>query len=268
MLPDSQKVIKIIHEVAETLIIPRFRQLRVHEIEEKSPGDFVTIVDLEAESYLKESLTTLVPSTLVVGEEEVEATPKALERLKGDIPVWVLDPLDGTRNFAHGRSPFTVIVAYCQGRETLMGWIHDPLTGETIWASKGKGCWTGNKRLKLQTPPLLKDMRGSLSKNFAERIRTIQDGPQSIRRLGCVGRDYIDLALGNIDFARYSYCLKPWDHAAGVLLHSEAGGQNHLIKTDRPYHPDLMPAQAVANNEIMILAPDMDTIEIIMSMLT
>jgi len=268
MLPDAQKVMQIMQEAAKTLITPRFRQLRDDEIKEKSPGDFVTIVDLEAEKYLKENLTSLVPGSLVVGEEEVESNPKTLERLNGDAPVWLLDPLDGTGNFARGRKPFAVIVAYCERRETQMGWIHDVVTGETIWAAKGQGCWAGEKRLKLQAPRLLKDMRGSLSKNLAMRLKAVLGGPQSTRRLRCVGRDYIDLAMGNLDFARYSYCLKPWDHAAGVLLHSEAGGYNHLIKEGRPYHPDLMPTQAIVNDEVMLLAPDMGTIEVITSMLT
>ena len=255
-------------EVSKTLIKPRFRQLTDNEIKEKSPGDFVTIVDLEAEKHLKERLTSLVPGSLVVGEEEVESNPKILERLNGNAPVWLLDPLDGTGNFAHGRKPFAMIVAYCVRRETQMGWIHDVVTGETIWAAKGQGCWAGDKRLKLRGPPLLKDMRGSLSKYFAMRLKATPGSPQSTRRLRCVGRDYIDLVLGNLDFARYSYCLKPWDHAAGVLMHSEAGGHNHLIKEGGPYHPDLMPAQAVANDEVMLLAPDMNTIEVIASMLT
>ena len=255
------------HEMATTLITPRFRQLRDDEIKEKSPGDFVTIVDLEAEKYLKEKLTALVPGSLVVGEEEAEVSPEILERLKGDTPVWILDPLDGTGNFVHGRKPFAVIVAYCQGREILMGWIYDPLTGETVWAAKGQGCWAGDKRLKLPASPRLKDMRGSLNKSHAKRIKAVEGGPQSARRLGCIGRDYIDLALGNIEFARYAFSLKPWDHAAGVLIHTEAGGSNHLIKAGRPYHPDLMPAQSEANNEIMILAPDMRTIEVITTML-
>lgn len=268
MHPDPQQVLKIIREVAKTLITPRFRNLRHHDIKEKSPGDFVTIADLEAEKYLKEKLTALVPKSFVVGEEEVEVNPKILEHLNGDAPVWLLDPLDGTRNFAHGKKPFAVIVAYCEGGETQVGWIHDPITGETIWAAKGQGCWAGNKRLKLQDPPLIKDMRGSLSKSFALRIKAVQGGPQSTRRLGCVGRDYMDLALGNLDFARYSYCLKPWDHAAGTLLHSEAGGRNHLIKAGRSYQPDLMPAQVIASDEVMLLAPDMYTIKVISSMLT
>jgi fructose-1,6-bisphosphatase/inositol monophosphatase family enzyme len=267
MLPDAQQVIQVMREVATTLITPRFRQLRDDEIKEKNPGDFVTIADLEAEKYLKGKLTALVPGSLVVGEEEAEVSPEILKRLNGDAPVWVLDPLDGTGNFAHGKEPFAVIVAYCQGGETLMGWIHDPLTGETVWAAKGQGCWAGDKRLKLPVSPLLKDMKGSLGKSHAKRLKAVQGGPQSARRLGCVGRDYMDLALGKIEFARYALCLKPWDHAAGVLLHTEAGGYNHLIKAGRSYHPDLIPAQAVENDEILMLAPDMQTIEVITFML-
>ena len=267
MLPDAQKVIQIMHDVATTLVTPRFRKLRDDEIKEKLPGDFVTIADLEAEKHLKEKLTALVPGSLVVGEEEAEVSPEILRRLKGDAPVWVLDPLDGTGNFARGREPFAVIVAYCQGRETLMGWIHDPITGETLWAAKGQGCWAGDKRLKLPASPPIKNMRGSLGESHAKRLKAAQGGPQYARRLGCVGRDYMDLALGKIEFARYSLCLKPWDHAAGVLLHTEAGGYNHLIKAGKPYHPDLTPAQAVANDEILMLAPDMQAIEVITLML-
>jgi fructose-1,6-bisphosphatase/inositol monophosphatase family enzyme len=267
MLPDAQQVIQVMREVATTYITPRFRQLRDDEIKEKFPGDFVTIADLEAEKYLKEKFTELVPGSLVVGEEEAEVSPEILERIKGDAPVWILDPLDGTGNFAHGREPFVVIVAYCQGRETLMGWIHDPLTDETVWAAKGQGCWAGDKRLKLRASPPLKNMKGSLGGSYAKRLKAVRGSPQSTQRLGCVGRDYMDLALGKIEFARYALCLKPWDHAAGVLLHTEAGGCNHLIKAGRFYHPDLIPAQAVANDEILMLAPDMQTIEVITSML-
>ena len=263
MLPDIHCVTQIIHSVSEKLILPRFRQLRKYEIQEKTPGDFVTIVDIEVEQYLKKKLIKLVPSSLAVGEEEVESTPMVLERLRGNSPVWVLDPLDGTGNFANGREPFTVIVAYCHGGETLMGWVHDPLNATTICAVKGQGCWMENQRLRIPNPPDLKDMTGSLSKRYAERIIEIEGSPQNLRRVGCVGKDYIDLALGNLNFARYSHHLKPWDHAAGILLHTEAGGHNHLIKAGKSYYPTLMPAEAIANKEVLLLAPDMHTIETI-----
>ncbi|NQU57013.1 MAG: inositol monophosphatase [Rhodospirillales bacterium] len=263
MLPDSNKVIQIISQTAATLITPRFRQLREGDVREKSPGDLVTIADVEAEKRLEAELCALVPGSLVVGEEEAEDFPSVLERINGDAPVWVLDPLDGTRNFAHGREPFAVIVAYCQGAKTLMGWIHDPLTGETICAEKGQGCWSGNDRLTLPEPPLLKDMKGSLSPNVAKRLKDTS----GISRVGCVGRDYMDLALGRLDFARYAFRLKPWDHAAGVLIHGEAGGVSRLLKKNRDYHPDLTPKEAETTGEILLLGPDLKTLESLRTML-
>jgi len=259
MLPDSDKVIQIIHKTAAELITPRFCQLSEGDVREKAPGDLVTIADVEAEKHLEAELTALMPGSVVVGEEEAEDFPSVLERIKGEAPVWVLDPLDGTRNFAHGRGPFAVIVAYCQGAETLMGWIHDPLSGETVRAEKGQGCWNGNKRLKVPVSPPLKDMKGSLSPNVAKRLSA--DGPANITRVGCVGRDYMDLALGRLDFARYAFRLKPWDHAAGVLIHTEAGGDNALLKENRAYHPDLSPKQAEASGEILLLAPNKAILE-------
>ncbi len=267
MVPNTEQVIQIIQETAASLITPRFRQLSDGEVREKAPGDLVTIADVEAEKHLEAELTALVPGSVVVGEEEAENFPSVLDRLKRNEPVWVLDPVDGTRNFAHGREPFAVIVAYCRGGETLMGWIHDPIAGEIIWAGKGQGCWQGNTRLKLSSPPPIRDMKGSLSGRVAKRLKSVSDAPTDISRVGCVGRDYMDLALGRLHFARYAYHLKPWDHAADVLMHAEAGGTSQLIKTGVDYHPDLSPKVAGASNEILMLAPDMTTLESISTML-
>ncbi len=267
MIPNSDKVTQIIRETASTLITPRFRMLNDEQVREKAPGDLVTIADVEAEKHLEAKLTALIPGSLVVGEEEAEDFPSVLDRLKRDAPVWVLDPLDGTRNFAKGRVPFAVIVAYCQGGETLMGWIHDPLADETVWAAKGKGCWFGDTRLVLGKAPPINQMKGSLSGRVAKRLETVAGAPKDINRVGCVGRDYMDLALGHLHFARYAFLLKPWDHAAGVLMHKEAGGASRLIKAGRDYHPDLTPKEAEKADEILMLAPDIESLEALSKML-
>lgn len=267
MLPDTEQVIEIIQDTASTLITPRFRQLKDGEVREKSPGDLVTIADVESEKQLEARLTALVPGSLVVGEEEAEDFPRILDRLKKDQPVWVLDPLDGTRNFANGREPFAVIVAYCQGGETLMGWIHDPMKKETIRAAKGEGCWMGKRRLILEPTPSLNKMTGSLSGRIAKRLSNKGGAPKDIKRVGCVGRDYMDLALGRLHFARYAFQLKPWDHAAGVLMHDEAGGVSRLLKADRNYHPDLTPAEAQKTEETLMLAPDRASLDRLSEML-
>ncbi|MBL6930354.1 MAG: inositol monophosphatase [Rhodospirillales bacterium] len=261
MLPNSEKVIRIITETAKALITPRFQQLTKADIREKSPGDLVTIADVEAEKRLEAELTALVPDSLVVGEEEAEDFPSVLDRINADAPVWVLDPLDGTRNFAHGREPFAVIVAYCLGGETLMGWIHDPISDETVWAAKGQGCWSGSNRLTIPDAGPLEEMKGSLSSNVGKRLKAVPGVPTKISRVGCVGRDYMNLALGRLDFARYAFRLKPWDHAAGALIHAEAGGKNWLLKAARDYHPDLNPKDAQSTGEIMLLAPDQAILE-------
>src|SRR5262249_31532208 len=108
---DPAAVIALMREVAATHILPRFRKLAAHEIHEKAPGNLVTIADLEAERALTPALTALIPGSLVVGEEAVAHDPAILDRLAGDDPVWVVDPVDGTQNFTKAVPCFAVIVA-------------------------------------------------------------------------------------------------------------------------------------------------------------
>lgn len=148
-----------------------------------------------------------------------------------------------------------------------MGWIHDPIQKETVWAAKGQGCWHDNTPCIIEHTPSVKDMKGSLSGRVAKRLFSKKGAPKEISRVGCVGRDYMDLALGRIDFARYAFQLKPWDHAAGVLMHKEAGGTSRLIKAQQDYHPDLTPKEAMKRDEILMLAPDMTSLNAISDML-
>ncbi len=259
MDPDVAAVAALIREVAAAEVLPRFRRLAAADISEKSgPQDLVTTADVEAERALAARLPALVPGSLVVGEEAAAADPDLLGRLAGEAPVWLVDPVDGTANFVRGEACFAVIVAYCVGGETRAGWILDPLTDRMIWAVAGQGAWTGDAeahRLWLSSPRPLAEMRGSLGYTLGKRLRTriaagLQDGPGEIVRYGCTGQEYMDLARGRLDFARYRR-LKPWDHAAGVLIHAEAGGHAALVEDGRPYRPEprLMP-------ETVLLAPD------------
>ena len=255
-LPPIEVVDAIIREVAADEIMPRFRALASHEITEKNPGDIVTAADIAAEARLAEALGTLVPGSAVVGEEAAEDDPGILRALGDAAPVWLVDPLDGTRNFAEGRECFAVIVAYCQGGETLAGWIHDPIAGVTAWAATGEGAWMAGERLAAARPAPIAGMRGSLGRKFRKRLEDRRktrpgDVPASMIRVGCVGREYMDLTRGSLHFAQYAQRLKPWDHAAGVLLHREAGGFNGLTEGRGPYHP--VPRIQYAT---LLLAPD------------
>jgi len=241
MLPDIQRVTDIIRDTAAAEVMPRFQNLAHGDIAEKRPGDLVTAADIAAEKRLESELTALVPGAVVVGEEAAEVNPGLLHLLTGDAPVWVVDPVDGTHNFAHAKACFAVIVAYCVAGRTVAGWIHDPVADVTAWAAEGQGTWIGERRLRVASPAPLEALSGSLGYRLRRRLQTEHPGGLGRGRLvryGCVGREYMDLARGDLHFARYARRLKPWDHAAGVLLHREAGGFSALVHDRAPYRPD------------------------------
>lgn len=237
-----EDVASIIRRVAEEQILPRFHRLAAHEIREKSPGNLVTIADTEAERALTSALANLLPGSLVVGEESVAEDPAVLDRLAADQPVWIIDPVDGTINFAKSVPRFAVIVALVAGDELRAGWIHDPIRNVSVMAKAGGGAWrldqTGQHRLRRAAVPLLRDARGVTGGRVGSRGR-IQDilaasgqvGP--LHRVTCAGAEYADLVEGRVDFAAFSRIL-PWDHAAGVLIHREAGGISGFVDDAGP----------------------------------
>jgi fructose-1,6-bisphosphatase/inositol monophosphatase family enzyme len=246
MIPDADAVIAVLRRVAAAEILPRFRRLGQHDVREKrNPHDLVTTADIEAERRIGEALAALVPGSVVVGEEAVDADPALLLALAGKAPVWLLDPIDGTNNFVHGTPRFAVIAAYCLGGETVAGWILDPLTDEAVWAERERGAWREQNStrapIRVSHGRKVEEMRGSHGL-AGRRQRPANDGGRERRhpgkpvRSGCTGRDYMDLGQGILDFARYRR-LKPWDHAAGVLVHTEAGGFSRIVETGARYRP-------------------------------
>jgi fructose-1,6-bisphosphatase/inositol monophosphatase family enzyme len=228
---DPNRVDQIIRDVAKTEVMPRFRNLEARDISEKSPNNFVTTADIEAEKRLAQDLTALLPGSVAIGEESVEDNPNLLDALNEELPVWILDPVDGTGNFASGKACFALIVAYCVGGETLAGWIHDPINDVTVWAIKGEGAWIGGQRLKIDGTIPIGEMSGSLGPRLRHRMcRTwgYAEDDERLMRYKCVGMEYLDLARGVLHFARYAGKIKPWDHAAGILIHTEAGGYSQL----------------------------------------
>lgn len=261
-LPDPSHVSRIIRDVASREILPRFRNLGSGQVAQKSHArDLVTIADTEAERCLTELLRPLASGSAVVGEEGAAADCAILARLGEDAPVWLLDPVDGTMNYVSGTACFAVIVAYCAGGETLAGWIHDPIADSMVWAAAGEGAWleepTGRRRVRASLGGDIGSMKGSLTRRAADRLygalapRGVQ--PPEIVRYGSVGREYMDLGVGAIHFAQYTR-LKPWDHAAGVLIHREAGGYSRLRRDRSPYR-----VEPYIVEETLLLAPDETT---------
>jgi fructose-1,6-bisphosphatase/inositol monophosphatase family enzyme len=255
MLPDIDRVSAIIRDVAEAEILPRFRRLASADIREKGPGDLVTVADEESERQLTRRLMELVPNSVVIGEEAVAADQKVLDRVFGEAPVWIVDPVDGTSNFAAGKPAFGVIVAYVQRGETLAGWIHDPLGKRTAIAMKGEGAWSGSDRLRTTPAASLPDMSGILSSRYFDKETRdrLDDRKQQLARtfsLRCAAHEYLTLNSGEAHFSLYRRIM-PWDHAAGTLMHAEAGGYHAKLNGD---------AYTPADREGgLLLAPDRET---------
>ncbi|MCC7273073.1 MAG: inositol monophosphatase [Alphaproteobacteria bacterium] len=249
---DLEAVATIIADVARQEIVPRFRRLDSGDIRAKKPGDLVTVADEAAERALDARLRTLHPGSTVVGEEAVAADPGVLDRVAGDAPVWIVDPVDGTANFAAGLPLFAVMVSLASRGRTVAAWIHDPLTGATAMAEQGGGAWSGGERLRAAPPDDLAAMSGAVSFRYGRRPlvrkiagRTNRVGP--VFQLRCAGQEYLALVRGQSHFSLY-HRLLPWDHAAGQLIHGEAGGYSARLDGS-DYRPTVVEGG-------LLLAPD------------
>lgn len=243
-LIDPTAVADSLRSVARTEILPLFRALEPHHIREKEPGDLVTIVDEAVERVLTERLAALMPGSVVVGEEAVAAEPSVIERLSDKAPVWLIDPIDGTRNFAAGRTPFGVMVALIENGETLAAWIYDPIGQSMAWALRGQGCFLNDERIRLAAPPpAASQFHGRVLKNaLANAPASLATWGDRRKRFGstfsnfCAAAEYVMALEGKADFLVYRR-TKPWDHMPGILLYQEAGGV--AARYDgRPYRMD------------------------------
>lgn len=245
-LSRAPEVAEVVRAAAINHVLPYFRAPDRIDVREKTgPTDLVTAADLACERALTPALSALLPGSGVVGEEAAAADPSVLDALGADAPTWIIDPVDGTMNFANGRPTFAVLVALAAGGETLAGWIYDPIADRMSWAVKGEGCYTNGERVVALgatgpgAPP--HDVSGAISTRFctpdlAQKLRRRARELRQSLCLGSAGQEYLYLLDGRLQAALY-HRLMPWDHAAGVLMYQEAGGYAALTDGERPYSP-------------------------------
>jgi len=253
------KVAELIREASADIVMPRFRALATHEIEEKAKGDLVTIADREAELWLAPRLEALVRGSRVLGEEAAAAAPALLAHLDDDTPLWTVDPVDGTANFAAGREAFGLMVSLIERGETVRAWIYLPVVDALAVSERGGGAFwhdaSGRMRLDAGTAP---DHPAGQTASFYVRFMP-DDWKAGIEahaaRVGattsllCSAWDYTNVARGRHDFITYHRML-PWDHAPGSLILREAGGVVRNIETGQDYAPrTLMGPHLVARDE-------------------
>ncbi|MFC9960033.1 inositol monophosphatase family protein [Streptomyces nigra] len=229
-----------VRKAAAAEIMPRFRRLADHEVDRKSgPHDLVTDADRLAERYLTEALGALLPGSVVVGEEAVHADPSVYDAIRGDAPVWIVDPVDGTRQFVHGDTGFCTLVALARHGVVLASWTYAPALDQLATAVRGQGAFLDGERLHAGAPAPGSDLRVATSHpDFTtdEQKRALlglwTEGVAP-RPCGSAGLEYLAVARGELEATAFGW-EAAWDHAAGLLLVEEAGGA-HLTRTGEPF---------------------------------
>ena len=240
----------LLRRAAKAEILPRFRRLGAGDVRAKSEAtDLVTEADEQAERMIKAEAARLWPEALFIGEESVAADPALLDRLAGAELAIIVDPVDGTFNFASGIPAFGVMASVVSKGETVAGIIYDPMGDDWVLAEKGSGAWLKRpdgetERLTVAEPVELGQMVGMASTGFLakEKRAEILGNLAKVRFLAnyrCAAHEYRAFASGHVHYLMYNK-LMPWDHLAGTLIAQEAGA--HAARFDGssylPHHVD------------------------------
>lgn len=255
---DIDHIDRLVTDAARREILPRFNRLQAAEVREKSSAsDLVTDADEAAEVIIAAGLRAAFPGAVIVGEEAATRDPSSLDALADAPLAFLIDPVDGTRNFVAGLPVFGVMVAAVASGEIVAGVIHDPVGRNTAYARRGEGAWLrqegGTARALRVRPPapvhemegimavgvLPEPLRSTVARNMAKLAATAA--------MRCSAHEYRLVAGGDLHLLMYNK-LMPWDHAAGWLLHREAGGFSA--------HYDGTPYRPVNRSGGLLYAPD------------
>lgn len=191
------------------------------EISFKADGQYVTNADLECEKFLKEELGKFLPGSSFCCEESGISGYSDYS--------WVIDPIDGTTNFAHGISYFCISVALTYKNDPLIGIIFDPIKRELFYAQKNKGAFLNGKQIYASQKDNFEEC--ILVTNFPytqvsrwDILNKIRNSSKSLRVMGSAALDIANVASGRFDGC-FFYDLKWWDIAAGILIVQEANGK-------------------------------------------
>ena len=243
---NASELTQVLREAAQVEVLPRFRKLEASAIRTKSgPLDLVTVADEAAEIFITRALSRLFPQAVIVGEEAASRNPALLGRLAEADMAIVVDPIDGTSNYAAGVPLFGVMAAVICGGEVVASVIHDPISDDSAVAVRGEGAWNEAADGTRQTLSVAAAVDPSMMTGCASwrylkapyRDRVMRNltrvaGSWDYR---CAAHQYRTLAAGHCHFLLFNR-LMPWDHLPGLLLHREAGGYSAHFDGS-PYKP-------------------------------
>lgn len=227
-------LVQVLADAARAEILPRFARISLADARRKTSAfDVVTEADERAEAAIASALRQAHPGAVVVGEEAAGRDPALLSAIGDAELAFIVDPLDGTRNFASGLPLFGVMAAVTVRGRVVAAAIHDPMRGDCACALAGQGAWLaradGSREvLQVASPVPPAEMEAVVGTNFLPEPMRAQVNAR-LSRLGvscwfrCAAHEYRLAASGAVHLLFYNK-LMPWDHAAGWLLHREAGG--------------------------------------------
>jgi fructose-1,6-bisphosphatase/inositol monophosphatase family enzyme len=226
---DLDQLARIMKEVADEEIVPRFRRLSGSDVSLKRGVEVVTVADVEAEKVLSRRLPDLLPGSRVIGEESVSASPSLLAGFRADDPVWIVDPVDGTRCFASGDDRFAVMVALCVARKPVAAGIWSPIRKTGFFGSRDGGLLVHGETI----PPVV-EHSGVCAYDVKQLAEPRRDEvvagllPFGGRRHVNSSHEYIEILSGRCDGFVATH-LTPWDVAPGAFLIRQAGGYATMV---------------------------------------
>jgi myo-inositol-1(or 4)-monophosphatase len=210
---------------AGNIIIRGLDRLDKVQVSEKRPNDYVTDIDQNAEREIISIIRKAHPNHGILAEESGE--------IDGNEYTWIIDPLDGTRNFIHGFPQFAVSIAISYKGKIEHGVTYDPVRQELFSASRGKGAQLNDRRIRVSNRKLLEECllgtgfphhhSAEVIQSYIESLKAILPLSGDVRRAGAATLDLAYVACGRLD-GFWEMGLKPWDLAAGTLFVKEAGG--------------------------------------------
>lgn len=243
---ELRRIGTVLADAAQVEVMPRFRRLSPEAINRKSsPRDLVTDADEAAERFIIAKLTKLYPGAIMVGEESAARNPALLNMLVDADLAFLIDPIGGTRNFVAGLPLFGMMIAICHRGDVLAGVIYDPITHDWSMAIRGEGAWSeaadGTQTLlKVAQPAPPEEMDGMIVTAYLpdalrQTVNSNLGALGATASLRSVAHEYRLAASGHCHIMLYNR-LDPWEHAAGWLLHREAGGFSAHFDAS-PYKP-------------------------------
>ncbi|MBO6866739.1 MAG: inositol monophosphatase [Pseudomonadota bacterium] len=240
-LSNAQKtqILNLVRRAAKAEILPRFRNLGTHQIDQKSgPQDLVTEADKAAEAMIARGLQIMFPHALIVGEEHASDNPDVIKDIAGAELCFTIDPVDGTWNYANGLTVFGVMVAILRYGQPVFGLLYDPVMNDVIMADHTSPAEMVlprriRREVKVSDGGDIANLTGSvplylLPEDKREQAAVTLTKFQRCTMFRCACHEFRLLVQGNIDFVLFGK-MTPWDQPAGVAVLRQAGGYAAML---------------------------------------